>query len=212
MKVLIAGQKWFGANALQMIRHLPGVEVVTVVAPTSQDKPDRLATTAELAGVPVIPAGTLREPTVPDDLDLIVAAHSHNFISAAVRWRARHGAIGYHPSLLPRHRGRDAIRWVLRMGEAVTGGTVYRLTDTVDGGPVLDQAHVFVRPDDTAESLWQEQLGPLGLRLLVDTVQRIARDGYQAGTPQDTALATWEPALDAPPLFRPELLALGRAG
>jgi len=212
MKVLVTGQKWFGANALTILSHTPGVEVVAAAAPVREDKPDRLATAAELAGVPVIPAGTLRERTVPDDLDLIVAAHSHDFIGAPTRWRARHGAIGYHPSLLPRHRGRDAIRWTLRMREAVTGGTVFRLTDTVDGGPVLAQEHVFVDPDDTAESLWRERLGPLGLRLLSEVASRIAHDGYQAGRPQDARLATWEPSIDAPPLFRPELIALGHDG
>jgi methionyl-tRNA formyltransferase len=50
------------------------------------------------------------------------------------------------------------------MGERVTGGTVYWLGD-VDAGDVAAQEHVFIRPDDTAEELWQRELFPLGLRL-----------------------------------------------
>jgi len=42
------------------------------------------------------------------------------------RARARVAAIGYHPSLLPLHRGRDALRWTIRDGDRVTGGSVYR--------------------------------------------------------------------------------------
>ncbi len=208
MKVLLAGQKWFGAEVFRALRELPGVEVAAVCAPAGAGRPDRLHAQAELHGVRIIPAGTLRVETMPAGIDLIVAAHSHDFIGERTRQRARWGGIGYHPSLLPLHRGRDAVRWAIRMRERVTGGSVYRLTNRMDGGEVLAQEHVFIRPDDTAEVLWRRDLAPLGVRLLASVVSRFAAEGYVHGTAQDEPLATWEPSIDRPPAYRPDLLMI----
>jgi len=208
MKVLLAGQKWFGAEVFKALDGLPGVEVVAVSAPLGGEKIDRLAGLAMDRRIPVIRAGTLRDQTMPEGIDLIVAAHSHDFIGQKTRLRAQFGGIGYHPSLLPLHRGRDAVRWAIRMRERVTGGSVYRLSNRMDGGEVLAQEHCFIRPDDTAEDLWRRELAPLGVRLLAETVARFAKDGYLIGQEQDEALATWEPSIDRPPAFRPDLALL----
>lgn len=204
MNILLAGQKWFGAAVFGALRALPGVTVRAVSAPAG----DRLARAAWGAGVEIIPAGGLRAETMPGGVDLIVAAHSHDFIGERTRLRARWGGIGYHPSLLPLHRGRDAVRWAVRMRERVTGGSVYRLSNRMDGGDVLAQRHVFIRPDDTAEELWRRDLAPLGVELLASVVARVAAEGYVHGRAQDEALATWEPSIDRPPAFRPDLLML----
>jgi len=169
-----------------------------------------LTALGRLYGVPFIPSGALDAMSMPAATDLIVCAHSHDFIGERTRLRARLGGIGYHPSLLPLHRGRDAIRWTIHMRERVTGGTVYRLSNRMDGGNVLAARHVFIRPGDTARELWQRELGPLGVRLLVDVVARISREGYINGAPQDDECATWEPSIDRPPAHRPDLLLLGR--
>lgn len=205
MNILIAGQKWFGAEVFRALRALPGVSIKAVCAPTGGD---RLTGQANLYGVPVIASGTLNAASMPEGIDLIVAAHSHDFIGQATRLRAKWGGIGYHPSLLPLHRGRDAVRWAIRMGDRVTGGSVYRLSNRMDGGDVLAQRHVFIRPGDTAEELWRRDLAPLGVELLAQTVAAFTRDGYVHGAAQDEALATWEPSIDRPPAFRPDLLMI----
>lgn len=211
MRVYLCGQKAFGAAALQLLLDM-GQEVLGVSAPpeSTHGRADRLWGLATDQRLPLMPAGTLRAETLPDGVDLIVAAHSHDFIGRRTRTRAKLGAIGYHPSLLPLHRGRDAIRWTIRMGEKIAGGSVYWLTDTVDGGPIAAQDWCFVRPGDTAQDLWRRDLQPMGLRLLRRTIGDIER-GVLVQVPQDAALATWEPAIEQPPLFRPDLLMIGNA-
>lgn len=209
MNVLIAGQKHFGAEVLRALRAIDGIRVACVSAPIPGGKADRLAAEAELWRIPNVPAGTLNASTVPDGIDLIVAAHSHDFVGERTRLRATYGGIGYHPSLLPVHRGRDAIRWALRMGDRITGGTVYRLSNKTDGGNILAQEHVFVRPGDDATRLWREALLPLGVRLITQTVMRFRDEGWVEGEPQDERLATWEPSIDRPPLARPDLRLIG---
>jgi methionyl-tRNA formyltransferase len=203
MNIIIAGQKWFGAEVFRAMRQLPGVNIIAVSAPSG----DRLEAQADVRGVPII--RKLTAETMPPGVDLIVAAHSHDFIGEKTRLRATWGGIGYHPSLLPLHRGRDAVRWAIRMGDKVTGGTVYRLTNRVDGGEILSQRHVFIRYGDTPELLWRRDLAPLGIELLVQVVSAFAKDGYQHGMPQDEEIATWEPSIDRPPLHRPDLLLIG---
>jgi methionyl-tRNA formyltransferase len=85
---------------------------------------------------------------------------------------------------------------------------VYWLTDNIDAGPIAAQEHVFVRPGDTAETLWRELLAPLGVRLLLKTLADLDR-GLAVRVPQDEICATWEPSFERPPLFRPELPQLG---
>ncbi len=61
--------------------------------------------------------------------------------------------INLHPSLLPSFPGLDGIGQAFRRGVKVTGCTVHRVSEEVDGGPILDQAVVRIEPEDTLESL-----------------------------------------------------------
>jgi methionyl-tRNA formyltransferase len=156
-------------------------------------------------------AAELRAVHIPHKTEVIVAAHSHAFIGRRTRAKASVASIGYHPSLLPLHRGRDAIRWTIRDGDRATGGTVYHLTERTDGGPIAAQEHVLVPRRSTAESLWRDLLAPLGVRLLVRVLDDLSC-GRHVQVEQDEALASWEPSMDSAPLFKPELIELASAG
>lgn len=195
MRVMLVGQSWLGAETLAVLLQA-GHDVASVCAPVG----DRLYVAAAAAGVPVADTGrVLPAARVPPGTELIVCAHAHAFVTGGARARARHGAIGYHPSLLPRHRGRDAIRWTLHMRDQVAGGTVYWMTDRADAGPIAAQEWCWVRPDDTPLSLWRRELGPMGLRLLASVVADVAA-GRIVRVDQDEAAATWEPAFERPAL------------
>jgi len=170
-----------------------GHVVVSVVAPAG----DRLLADAAARGVACHASGGCLAPAaIPDATDLIVNAGGRAYIPARARERARHGAIGFHPSLLPRHRGRDAIKWTLYLRDAVTGGTVYWMDERIDGGPIAAQAWCHVRPDDDPRSLWVRDLRPIGVALLLQVIGDVER-GVIARVEQDDALATWEPPFGA---------------
>jgi phosphoribosylglycinamide formyltransferase-1 len=61
--------------------------------------------------------------------------------------------LNIHPSLLPAFPGVDAQRQALEHGVKITGATVHFVTPELDAGPIVMQAAVSVRDDDTAESL-----------------------------------------------------------
>ena len=196
MRVWLVGQKWLAAETLRLCRRR-GHKVVGVTAPAADT---RLADAARAAGV--MPSGGVSAESVrAADTTLILAAHAHIFVSSEVRQAAALGCLGYHPSLLPLHRGRDAVRWAIHMRERITGGTVYWLNDRVDAGPIAAQAWSFIRPDDTPASLWRRELGPMGARLFGEVLAELEA-GHRSARDQDEAMATWEPSFDRAPLHR----------
>jgi phosphoribosylglycinamide formyltransferase-1 len=66
-------------------------------------------------------------------------------------WTGR--LINIHPSLLPLFPGLNTHARALEAGMAVHGCTVHHVTEGVDEGPIIGQACVPVRPDDTPETL-----------------------------------------------------------
>lgn len=200
MRVAVFGQRSFGAA---VIGHV--VDRGHTVAGVASPHGDRTHVEASRRDIPWFARASECAVAV-SDVDVIVCAHSHDFVGRRTRAWARLGAIGFHPSLLPLHRGRDAIRWTIHMGDRVAGGTVYWLSDVVDGGDVADQRWLFVRPDDDATTLWR-RLFPVGVEMLGDVIDSLAR-GVVTRVPQDESLATWEPSWSRPPLHRPELPCL----
>lgn len=61
--------------------------------------------------------------------------------------------VNIHPSLLPAFPGLHTHRRALEEGVKLHGCTVHFVTPQVDHGPIIVQAGVPVRPDDTEESL-----------------------------------------------------------
>jgi methionyl-tRNA formyltransferase len=206
MKIFFFGQKSFGAAVLK--RLIADGHVVTGVAvPEPGQYYDKVHILSVKENLPVLPVDKIVSSDIPLDTKLIVAAHSHHFISEKALHRAVHGGIGYHPSALPRHRGRDAVRWTVAMRDPITAGTVYWLDNRVDGGDILSQQFIHVGPGEDYHALWQRLFG-LGVEMLSDAVAEVA-NGHQAREPQNRKYATWEPPFDGHTrLYRPELVAL----
>lgn len=207
LTVFISGQKHFGAEVLRLCFHVLKLNVAGVCCPVNTGRPDRLYKAAKRLMIPIIPAGTLNGDNFPENVDLGIAAHSFDYVGKRTRYKARFGWIGYHPSLLPRHRGRDAIRWAIRMNDAITGGSVYWLNSGIDRGDIAAQDFVFVSPGETPTTLWRDKLTPFGLQLFEIVLNEI-QAGNMPRTPQDESYATWEPKIDSPPIFKPDLLMI----
>jgi methionyl-tRNA formyltransferase len=101
------------------------------------------------------------------------------------------GAIQYHPSLLPKHRGGSAINWAIINGETKTGITIFWPDNGMDTGPILLQKEAEICPDDTVGSLYFEKLLPLGVEALVEAVD-LVKKGAAPRIPQDESQATYE--------------------
>lgn len=144
---------------------------------------------------------------IPDGTELVISAHSHWIISDKVIKKCRYGGIGFHPSMLPRHRGQDAVRWAVHMGDAITGATVYSLSGRVcDGGGILLQRPIFIAAGWDYHDLWRHMF-PVGVEMLSEAVA-VIESGNAEWREQDERFATWEPSWERPRLYRPELLQI----
>jgi methionyl-tRNA formyltransferase len=195
MRVFLTGQKSFAGAVFNALLS-EGHHVVGVACPPHDSLVEVVGERSR-----VLQTTRLERSHIPALTELIVCAHNHAYISAEVREAAIHGAISYHPSLLPRHRGRDAVAWAVKMGDAITGGTVYWVDDGIDTGPIAAQKWCFIEPGMTASDLWRKQLFPIGVSLITDVVEDIGL-GIAKREPQNEAVATFEPALNPPRLSR----------
>ena len=195
MNIVVFGQKWIAAEVLNALVTLHNVSVIALCP----DKPlqkdgsgEKLLAAAARHGIPVVNA--LQD--IPR-CTLGIAAHCQRYIPPDVRKKCSLGVLAYHPSLLPRHRGRDAVRWAIAMREPVTGGTAYWMDDGADTGCIETQDWCFIKQQDTATELWRRELAPMGVRLLTECVKRLAKGDPPQSKQQDESVATWEPAFSA---------------
>jgi len=198
MKCALVGSRYFGATVFEALRKEAHVQFTRGVVPALDD---RLAVAAQAAGVPVhVLADKKIVPgdAIPEGTDLIVAAHTHARVSNEALARSRFGGIGYHPSLLPRHRGIAAVEWTILEGDAIAGGSVYHLADGWDAGAIAAQDWCFVAPGETARELWERALAPMGLDLLARVVRHARDHGELPAHAQDQRFATRAPMIRRP--------------
>jgi phosphoribosylglycinamide formyltransferase 1 len=144
------------------------------------------------AGAANVPAFTLKVADFPardawDDAlaaacaayrpDLIVCAGFMKLVGKAFLARFAGRCLNTHPALLPSFPGMHGVRDALAYGVKVTGCTVFLVDEGVDAGPVLAQAAVPVHDSDDEATL-HERIKVAERALLVDTVGRMARDGW----------------------------------
>jgi methionyl-tRNA formyltransferase len=194
MRLTLVGSRHFGVVTLEMLRNHK-VEIARVVV---ADAEDRLAAAAKAAGIEVVVQANPKlvvASEIAAGTDLIVTAHSHARIGKDALAVAKLGGIGYHPSLLPRHRGIAAVEWTIKENDPIAGGTIYHLADTMDGGAIALQEWCFVKKGETARELWERALAPLGQKLLSDVIDHAIVHGSLPATPQDEQFATKAPKL-----------------
>jgi methionyl-tRNA formyltransferase len=196
MRITLVGSRHFGVTTFNMLRQ-HGVDIARVVV---ADGEDRLANAARAAGIGVTVQADPRlvvASEIAERTDLIVTAHSHARIGKDALAAAKLGGIGYHPSLLPRHRGIAAVEWTIREGDPIAGGSVYHLADRMDAGAIAAQEWIFVKKGETARELWERALAPLGQKLLGDVIDYAKAHNALPAKPQDEQFATNAPKLSA---------------
>jgi len=107
-------------------------------------------------------------------IDLVCLAGFMRLLSAGFveKWHGR--MLNIHPALLPTFKGLDTHARALAAGVKIHGATVHFVVPKMDSGPILAQAAVPVREDDTAERLAarvleaEHRVYPAALKLLAE--------------------------------------------
>lgn len=95
----------------------------------------------------------LQEALDAAEVELIALAGFLRLMTPAFVERWRNRMINIHPSLLPSFRGLHTHERALEAGVRIAGCTVHFVRAEVDSGPIIAQAAVQVRSNDTPEAL-----------------------------------------------------------
>ncbi|MBM3532419.1 MAG: phosphoribosylglycinamide formyltransferase [Alphaproteobacteria bacterium] len=182
--VLISGR---GSNLQALIEACQGLafpaEVACVISNVRGVQGIERARAAGLPSVVVPHTGYPDRESFEADLTRVLYAHGADLVCNAgfmriltasffEEWPDR--VINIHPSLLPAFPGLRTHERVLAAGCRFTGCTVHFSRPEVDAGPIIIQAAVPVRPDDTPDTLAERVLTeehriyPLAVRWLAE--------------------------------------------
>ncbi len=185
MRIALIGQAPFGAAVFERLV-ADGHQIVGVFTPPEREggRPDPLAQAARDAAIPLQqPRRWQRRGEVDDAVcaayeatnpELNVMAFVTQIIPSRVLEFPPLKTIQYHPSMLPKHRGRSAINHAIVQGDAMTGVSIFWVDEGLDTGPILLQVPVEIGPDDTINSLYRDKLFPLGVQAISDAVKLVA--------------------------------------
>jgi methionyl-tRNA formyltransferase len=208
LRIAYFGQAPFGRDVLLRLLEA-GHEVVGVYAPPTKPgaKPDPLAEEAEKRGLALFRHAAMRmksgEP-IPSRIaehaalraELNVLAFVTMILPAEIVDAPRFGSLCFHPSLLPKFRGGNALAWQIIAGEREAGVSVFKPDAGVDTGPIVVQkGPVPILPHHTAASLYFEALYALGVEATVEAVARVA-NGTATYTAQDESRASFQGLVD----------------
>jgi len=205
LDVAIIGQSLFAAEVYKLIK-ANGHRIVGIFTiPDQGIKEDPLATIGKEDGVPVFKFKSWRQKgKILDSVfeqyksvnaTLNVMPFCSQFIPMEIIDAPVHKSIVYHPSILPRHRGANAIAWTLIEGDARAGLSIFWADDGLDTGPVLLQKECDVMEDDTLDTLYKRFMYPEGIKATVEAVELIAA-GTAPVLVQPLEGATYDPALN----------------
>jgi methionyl-tRNA formyltransferase len=190
---------YFGLPVGALLLQADGHEItLAVLSPVAQPGERRLT---RLIGADRVLAAARLGTRLDEEVDHALAERPADLLVSwfwtrrlPERWLRRHprGAIGAHPSLLPRHRGRDPFFWTIDSDDTLAGVTIHELECEYDTGAVLAQQSLPVG----GRNAWElaRALDRVSLPLLRRVVDKYSRHEELVPTPQDERLATLAPA------------------
>jgi methionyl-tRNA formyltransferase len=158
-----------------------------------------LVLAARRRGIPVLGAGPGADADLEAALvrlgpDLLCVATFPYLMAASALAVPRLGALGVHPSLLPRHRGPEPLFWTYHGGDAEAGVTVFWMDAGEDTGDIVFQEAIPLARGRPGPDLYEE-VARRGGALLARAVLAVAAGGAPR-LAQDPRRATREPAPD----------------
>ena len=206
LRIALFGQAPFGRDVALRLAEA-GHELVAVhVPPAARGRVDPLAAESEERGWSLYRHKAYRRKGVamPErvseyrshEADLNVLAFTTVILPPEIVEGARLGSLCFHPSLLPRFRGGNALAWQIIEGAEESGVTVFRPDEGVDTGPiVIQKGGGSIGSEATSASHYFDELYPPGIEAMSEAVAAVA-DGSAVLTPQGNAGASFQGLVD----------------
>ena len=167
VNVVVTNKPGVGALEIARNHHVPTVVLDDKGLPKMDSEYDRKT------------IATLEAHGVTSKDGLVALAGYFRILSPEFVDRYHNRIMNVHPALLPAFPGLDAQKRALEYGVKVSGATVHFVAKEVDAGPIILQAHVPIRDDDTVDTLsgrilrQEHRLYPEAIRLFTEDQLRI---------------------------------------
>lgn len=116
------------------------------------------------------------------NVDIAVLASYSEILNPEVISVFKYGIVNVHPSLLPKYRGAEPIRWAIRKGEQETGVSLMLISSKLDRGNVLVQKACLIEDTNNFDDL-RDKLAYMSVEMLPAMVEKVIA-GY-TGLAQD---------------------------
>lgn len=167
VKIVVSNKPSVGALELAKKHHVPTVVLDDKGLPKMDLEYDRKT------------MATLEAHGVTPKEGLIALAGYFRILGPEFVEKYQNRIMNVHPALLPSFPGLEPQKQALEHGVKIAGATIHFVANKVDAGPIILQAHVPVRDDDTVESLaerilrQEHRIYPEAIRLFTEGKLRI---------------------------------------
>lgn len=110
----------------------------------------------------------------PDTCDLFTVAAYAKILPKEILEIPRLGAVGIHPSLLPKYRGSSPIQTVILNGDKETGVSLFLMDEKMDSGKIVSSIKYRVSREENYQTL-SKKLAELGAELLIETLPKFIK-------------------------------------
>jgi len=87
------------------------------------------------------------------------------------------GVLGYHPTKLPKNRGRHPLIWSLVLGLTQSGSTFFFMQEGADNGDILSQKDFVISYEDDAQTLYNKVI-TLAIQQLEEFLPQLQKNHY----------------------------------
>jgi methionyl-tRNA formyltransferase len=197
MRVIFVGSVDFSDKLLLHLINI-GADIVGVctraVESPKSDLAD-LSVTCEKYGIPWIYADDINSEFTKDwikalDPDIIFCFGWPKLLKQQLLKIPPAGVLGYHPTLLPLHRGRHPIIWALALGLNETGSTFFFMDSGADSGEILSQKIVKINFDDNAKELYEKLINQAKIQIS-EFYPQLQSQNYLTYKQDETKSSTW---------------------
>jgi methionyl-tRNA formyltransferase len=193
MRIVFAGERALGEKVLKSLIER-GEEVVGVCTPPG-GAGAKVVEAAKAAGIPVLLFENVKSAQFIDAYramapDLTVMAYVTKILPVEFFTIPTVGAIEWHPSIMPKHGGPNALNWPIIQGESKTGASIFWPDGGIDTGPILLTKEVDISPDDTVATVFGK-LFPVSVAAMLEAVDMV-KNGTAPRIAQDPSEVTYE--------------------
>lgn len=185
MKIILIGTVEFSKRALQKLIDL-NAKVVGVCSKANSEFNSDFADLSPLCELNKIPFKHVEDINSNDCCDWIKSLNPDiifcfgwsNLLKKNILSLAPMGVLGYHPSKLPKNRGRHPLIWALALGLKKSASTFFFMDEGADSGEILCQKDFDILNTDNARILYDKVVN-IALLQIEEFLPKLKNKTYQ---------------------------------